>query len=150
MAIKQRVTQGEDLEVDVQDIHDSDYGSLIAARQQLFPTERRDIMLTRWISQEKASFIRKTGREWSYFTSDSTLKEDAFTTIIHMVGIRVLRRAQNARVQITDTDYRGQIIEVDKIIDHNILNFQDPESDVSVSNVEPDLVDPDADYSYNT
>jgi len=149
MGEKQPVTQGEDLTVTFQDIEDSEYGSLLVARQKIFPTERREIMVTSWISQEKRRFLGKTGRTWSYFIADDDLKEKAFTTIVHMVGVRILRRVQNARVEITDTDYTNQIDEVNEMVDNDILNFQDPESPIDVSNVEPDLVDPDSDYSYD-
>jgi hypothetical protein len=149
MGEKQPVTQGEDLTVTFQDIEDSEYGSLLVARQKIFPTERREIMVTSWISQEKRRFLGKTGRTWSYFIDDDDLKEKGFATIVHMVGVRILRRTQNARVDITDTDYTNQIDEVNEMIDNDILNFQDPETPIDISNVEPDLVDPDSDYDYN-
>jgi len=149
MGEKQPVTQGEDLTVTFQNIEDSEYGGLLVARQKLFPTVRREIMVTSWITQEKKRFLSKTGRPWSYFIADDTLKENAFTTIVHMVGVRILRRAQNARIDITDTDYSKQIRDVDDMIENDILNFQDPESPIDVSNVEPDLVDPDSDYDYD-
>ena len=106
-------------------------------------------MVSSWITQEKKRFLSKTGRAWSYFIADDDLKENAFTTIVHMVGIRILRRAQNARIDITDADYTKQIIDIKETVDNNILNFQDPTSPISVSNVEPDLVDPDEDYDYD-
>lgn len=150
MAIKERVTEGEDLTVTVQDMEDSEYGGLLARRQKIFPTERRDIMLTRWIKQARADLLRRTNRTWAYFIADSDIKTTAFETIIHMVGVRILRRTQAARVDVTESDYRLQIDEVDEIIEHRILNFEDPNSPITVSNVEPDLVDPDSDYDYNT
>ena len=149
MGEKQPVTEGEDVSVTFQDIEDSEYGALLVARQKLFPTERRIIMVTRWIQQEKKRFLRKTGRAWSYFIADDDLKSNSFTTIVHMVGIRVLRRCQNARLDFTDTDYTKQIVEATEMVNNDILNFQDPESPISISNVEPDLVDPDSDYDYD-
>ena len=80
MGEKQPVTQGEDLTVTFQDIEDSEYGSLLVARQKIFPTVRREIMITSWITQEKLRFIGKTGRTWSYFISDDDLKKRGFTT----------------------------------------------------------------------
>lgn len=144
------VTEGEDLTVEVQDIEDSEYGGLMARRQKIFPTERRNIMITRWIDQAKADLLRRTNRTWSYFIADGDIKTQAFETIVHMVGIRILKRAQAARVDVTETDYLRQIADVKEIIEHRILNFEDPNSPITVSNVEPDLVDPDEDYSYDT
>jgi len=149
MGEKTPVTGGEKLGVTFQDIEDSEYGGLLVARQKIFPTERRFTMISGWIQDETRRFLRKTGRDWSYFTSDDDLKIAAETTIVHMVGIRILRRAQAARVDITDTDYAKQIRDLDEMIDNDILNYQDPESPVSISNVEPDLVDPDSDYDYD-
>ena len=149
MGEKQPVTQGEDVSVTFQDLEDSEYGGLLVSRQKLFPTERRVTMVSDWIQQEKNRFLQKTDRDWSYFTADSELKSSAYTTIVHMVGIRILRRAQNARVDITDTDYSRQIRDLDIVIANDILNYQNQETVVTISNVEPDLVDPDSDYTYD-
>jgi len=86
---KERVTEGEDLTVTVQHIEDSEYGGLLTRRQKVFPTERRNIMLTRWINQAKADLLRRTNRTWSYFVGDSDIKTTAFETIVHMVGVRI-------------------------------------------------------------
>ena len=150
MGEKQPVTQGEAITVTVQDVEDSDWGSLLARRQKLFPTERRDIILTTWIRQAKKDLILRTGRVWSYFTGDDDFNEDATQIIVMLVGIRILRRAQAARVDVTETSYQTQIDDLEIEIDTKILNHEDPESPISVGNVEPDMVDPDEDYDYDT
>lgn len=150
MGEKQPVTQGEDVTVTFQDVMDSDWGSLVTKRQKLFPTIRVETIITTWIKQAKKDLILRTGRTWSYFIADDDFKEDAYHIVVMLVGVRILRRAQAARVDVTETDYRGQIRELNEEIDVKILNHEDSESPISVGNVEPDMVDPDADYSYNT
>lgn len=147
---KEGVTQGEDIDVTVQDVMDSDWGGLVAKRQKIFPTIRRDTILTTWITQAKKDLLLRTGRTWSYYTADDDNNEDAHHIVVMLVGVRILRRAQAARVDVTETDYRGQIKELNEEIDTKILNHEDSESPISVGNVEPDLVDPDANYDYNT
>jgi len=149
MAEKQPVSEGEDLTVTVQDIEDSDWGSLTYGRQKIFPTERRDIILSQWIQEEKNDFLGKTGREWSYFIADSKKKTKAFQTIVRMVGLRILNRAHAARLDTTDASYSSQIEDLEAAIEKDILNFRYQYSPATVSNGEPDLVDPDSDYSYN-
>lgn len=149
MAEKQPVSQGEDVTVTFQDVMDSDWGSLVAKRQKLFPTIRVETIITTWIKQAKKDLILRTGRTWSYFTADSDYKEDAYHIIVMLVGVRILRRAQAARVDVTETDYRGQIKELNEEIDMKILNHEDTESPIDVGNVEPDLVDPDSNYDYD-
>jgi len=149
MGEKQPVTQGEDVTVTFEDVMDSDWGSLVAKRQKLFPTVRRETIITKWITQAKKDLLLRTGRPWSYFTGNSDYKEDAYHIIVMLVGVRILRRAQAARVDVTETDYRGQIKELNEEIDVKILNHEDPEAPLSVGNVEPDLVDPDECYDYD-
>lgn len=145
----QPVSQGEDVTVTFQDVMDSDWGSLVAKRQKLFPTIRIETIITTWIKQAKKDLILRTGRTWSYFTADSDYKTDAYHIIVMLVGVRILRRAQAARVDVTETDYRGQIIDLNEEIDMKILNHEDTESPIDVGNVEPDLVDPDSNYDYD-
>lgn len=149
MTEKQPVSQGEDITVTYQNILDSDWGSLVVKRQKIFPTVRVETIITNWIKEAKKDLILRTGRTWSYFTANSDYKTDAYHIIEMLVGVRILRRAQAARVDVTETDYRGQIRELNEEIDVKILNHEDPTIPISIGNVEPDLVDPDDQYAYN-
>lgn len=148
MGEKQPVTQGEDLTVTVQDVEDSEWGLLTYKRQKLYPTERRDTILSTFIQQAKNDLLLRTDRTWAAFTGDSQLKIDATETILMMVGVKILRRAQAGRVDITEADYNRQIILLEEKIDKKIMNLEVQSSPITVSNVEPDMVDPDADYDY--
>lgn len=150
MGEKQPVTQGEDLTVTVQDVEDSEWGALTRTRQKLFPTTRREVMLSTWITQAKNNFLRRTGRTWAAIIADDELKIEATETILMMVGLKILRTAQAGRTDVTDSDYLRQIVELKDEIDIKILNIQVQESPITVTNVEPDLVDPDSDYDYDT
>lgn len=149
MAEKQPVSQGEDITITYQNILDSDWGSLVAKRQKIFPTVRVETIITTWITQAKKDLLLRTGRTWDYFTADAEYKIDAYHIIEMLVGVRILRRAQAARVDVTETDYRGQIRELNEEIDVKILNHESENVPVAVGNVEPDLVDPDACYDYD-
>ena len=149
MAEKQPVSQGEDITVTYQDVLNSDWGSLVAKRQKIFPTIQVETIITNWITKAKKDLLLRTGRAWSYFTADEEYKQDAYDIIVMLVGVRILRRAQAARVDVTETDYRGQIRELKEEVDIKILNHEDPEAPLAVGSCESDLVDPDSDYDYD-
>lgn len=148
MGEKQPVTQGEDLTVTVQQVEDSEWGVLAYQRQKLYPTERRDTILSTFIQQAKNDLLQRTDRTWAAFIGDSQLKIDATETVLMMVGVKILRRAQAGRADVTEADYTRQIILLEEKIDKKILNLEVQSSPITVSNVEPDMVDPDADYDY--
>lgn len=148
MGEKQPVTQGEDLTVTVQDVEDSEWGLLTYQRQKLYPTERRDTILSTFIQQAKNDLLTRTDRTWAAFIADDQLKIDATETILMMVGVKILIRAQAGRTDVTEADYTRQIILLEAKIDKKVLNLEVQSSPITVSNVEPDMVDSDADYDY--
>lgn len=148
MGEKQPVTQGEDLTVTAQQVEDSEWGALTLQRQKLYPTERRDTILATFIQQAKNDFLRRTDRTWAAFTADDQLKIDATETILMMIGVKILRRAQAGRIDVTEADYTRQVTLLEEKIDNKIMNLEVQTSPITVSNVESDMVDPDADYDY--
>jgi len=149
MGEKQPVTQGEDITITVQDVEDSEWGSLITARQKIFPTERRQVMLSSWIAKAKNDVIRGCGRTWAVIIADDEMKLEAEQIVLMLVGIKILRRAQAARADVTESDYTRQVLLLEEDIEKRLLNLEVPTSPISISNVEPDMVDPDSDYDYD-
>ena len=149
MSTKTPVTQGEDLAVTEADVYNSEWGGLFATRQKIFPTERVSTIIADWIELAKNDVVRGCGRTWASIVAVDSDKKEAKQVVLMMVGVKALRRAQAARTDVTESDYTRQTVLLQEDIDNKLLNLETQCSAVTVSNVEPDLVDPDSDYDYD-
>ena len=133
--------------VKISDIEDSEYGGLIIQKQNLFATDTRERTLGRWLSAATQKMLNQTGRTLATLGNDAQLWALAKETVVHLVGIRICRRAQLMRIKIEEVNYQAMITEAEKEIATNYLNLRVQTSGVAITNAEPGLYDSDADYS---
>lgn len=146
MGDKEPVTQGEEIGVEPQDMIDSEFGSLLFGRQKVFATDRMTIIIAQWIQQAEKELQQRTSKTLAAMLTDDVTKSEAEEAIILIVGLKILTRAQVARVDVTETDYVRLMMEVNERLDVKILNLKRIDSPVFVTNAEPMMFDPDADY----
>jgi len=142
----EHVTEGPTILVTIADMEDSEFGGLLQNRKVILNTERRTATIGKWIERAKQELLYRTGRTEDYLVSTPEIYNMAKTTIILMVGRIILKRAQIARVDYTESDYLRLLEENQREIDNNIMNLKEITSPVTITHAEPHLLDPDSDY----
>lgn len=142
----EHVTEGPNIVVTIEDMEDSEFGGLLQHRKVIINTERRNVVIGRWIDRAKKELLWKTSRSESFLVSTPELDNMTRTTVILLVGRIILKRGQIARVEYTETDYLRMLEENQREIDENIKNLKAQSSPITITHAEPHLLDPDSDY----
>lgn len=140
------VQEGQTVLVSTNDIHDSEFGGLLIARQQIFPTERLNAILGKWIKTEKNNLFRKTGKTEAQLIATEEILLSAREAVVLMVGRKILKKTQTSRVEFREPEYIRLMRENQEEIDNIIENLKDQDSPITMTHAEPSLLDPDSDY----
>lgn len=141
------VTDGPGLLIELEHIKRSEFWGL-ANRLWSGPQseENRDDTLGEWIEDEKADFLDATNKVETAWDDDVNKKRLAKKVIVNMVGKRLLMHAQLLRLRFDEAEYTRTMDRVEDFINKETMNLTTQRSPVTVSDVQPQMLDPDSDY----
>ena len=139
------VTDGSELLVDLHHIKRSKFWPLAERIWSL--QEDRDDIVGDMIIEAKKEFLEDVNRLETAWDSDVNAKAKARKAIINKVGIEIITAAELGRIMFNEASYSRILDRAEKYVANAVLNLKTQRSPYTIVNIQPQMLDPDSDYS---
>ena len=109
--------------------------------------EDRDDIVGDMIIEAKKEFLEDVNQLETAWDSDENAKSKARKAIINKVGIEIITAAELARITFNEASYTRILDRAEKYVANAVLNLKTQRSPYTIVNVQPQMLDPDSDYS---
>lgn len=139
------VTDGPSLLVTLENIKRSKFWPL--AERIWSQQEDRDDIVGDMLTEAKKEFLEDVNRLETAWDDDENAKAKARKAIINKVGIEIITAAELARINFNEASYTRILDRAEKYVANAVLNLKTQRSPYNIVNVQPQMLDPDSDYT---
>jgi len=139
------VTDGPGLLVTLMHIKRSKYWPL--AERIWSNQEDRDDIVGDMLTEAKMEFLADVNQLETAWDSDENNKAKARKAIINKVGIEIITAAELARIQFNEASYSRILKTAERDVANAIKNLKPQRSPITIVPIQPQMLDPDSDYS---
>lgn len=109
--------------------------------------EDRDDIVGDMIETQKRIFLEDVNQLETAWDSDENAKRKARNAIVNMVGMEIISAAELARITFNEASYTRILDRAEKYVASAIKNLKTQRSPYRIVNIQPQMLDPDSDYS---